>query len=96
MTNFTIDKKSYSLQEDESLLAAMKRHGLQPNFSCQKGTCRSCVVKITQGEIPQRAQEYLPAPAQERGYALACLCYPETDIELEFKPKPARSAEASN
>jgi ferredoxin len=87
MPSFTINQQNYLLDEDESLLAGMMRHGLQPKFSCQRGTCLSCVVKITHGEIPERAQEYIPKNARERGFALACLCYPEGQIDVELMGK---------
>src|SRR3546814_12245440 len=49
--------QSFSVEDNETLLAAGLRHGLALPFGCQSGGCGSCRVPLIRGEI-----DYLFAP----------------------------------
>ena len=47
-------------QNDESVLNALLRAGLNPAFSCKSGSCQTCMLQAESGDIPERAQRVLP------------------------------------
>jgi ferredoxin-NADP reductase len=59
----------------EALLSALLRVSDDVPFSCQEGTCASCIVKLTEGQVgirPGVLQTLRPADLKE-GTILACL-----------------------
>lgn len=70
------------LQEKESALDALLRSGAPVAFSCKAGSCGSCMVRATQGDVPPAAQTGLKDSWKARGYLLACVCHPQSDLTL--------------
>lgn len=75
----------FTVEEDETVLAAGLRHGLTLPFGCQSGGCGSCRVRKQAGE---HAYPF-PPPAlsdaeQEAGYILMCLAKPCSDLAIEL------------
>lgn len=68
------------------LLVAAERAGYADvliDSSCRNGTCRSCICKITSGQIHYRiAWPGLSAQEKREGYILACVAYPLSDVVL--------------
>lgn len=52
------------VSEDESLLEALLNAGVSINYSCEGGTCGTCVTPIISGEV-QHEDEYLTEEEQE-------------------------------
>jgi hypothetical protein len=58
---------------DASLLETAEAHGLAPEFSCRKGTCGSCAVTLTSGDVAYRTQ---PTATHTASQILICCAVP--------------------
>lgn len=71
----------------EPLLGALLRVSDDVPFSCQEGTCASCIVKLTEGQVgvrPGVLQTLRPADLEE-GLILACLSRARTQsVRIDF------------
>ncbi|MEO8530167.1 MAG: 2Fe-2S iron-sulfur cluster-binding protein, partial [Deltaproteobacteria bacterium] len=63
---------TYRLRPDERALDALLRGGAPVNFSCRKGTCRSCMLQVTSGTVGENAVKTLPQDMREAGFFLPC------------------------
>ncbi|HEY4019730.1 MAG TPA: ferredoxin--NADP reductase [Pseudonocardiaceae bacterium] len=74
-------------EPDEPLLSALLRVSEDVPFSCQEGTCASCIVKLTEGQVgvrPGVLQTLRPADLEE-GLILACLSRARTQsVRIDF------------
>ena len=52
-------------------------------FLCRNGACTSCAVKIISGELEQPEAMGLSPKLKEQGYALLCVSYPRSNLEVE-------------
>lgn len=71
---------SYQCRDDETLLDAMLRQGVDFPFSCRNGICRRCLHRAESGRLPPEAQKGLDAGQQEEGFFLPCRCRPVDDL----------------
>ena len=72
-------------RENETLLDAFLRTGVDIDFSCKSGVCHRCMVRCLEGEIPAHAQRKLPEHQKSRGCLLACQCHPTGAMQLAPK-----------
>lgn len=75
----------YSLQvpEDRYILHSGEQQGIELPFSCRNGACTTCAVRVLSGEIYQPEAIGLSGELRRQGYALLCVSYPRSDIEVE-------------
>lgn len=73
---------------DEVVLDAAMRAGLELPFSCRAGVCSTCRTKVVRGEV-EMAQNYaLEDWEVEQGYILACQSRVKTPVlELDYDEK---------
>ena len=73
---------------DEVVLDAAMRTGLELPFSCRAGVCSTCRTKVVRGEV-EMAQNYaLEDWEVEQGYILACQSRVKTPVlELDYDEK---------
>jgi ring-1,2-phenylacetyl-CoA epoxidase subunit PaaE len=73
---------------DEVVLDAAMRCGLELPFSCRAGVCSTCRTKVVKGEV-EMAQNYaLEEWEVEQGYVLACQSRVKTPVlELDYDEK---------
>ncbi len=73
---------------DEVVLDAAMRAGLELPFSCRAGVCSTCRTKLVRGEV-EMAQNYaLEEWEVEQGYILACQSHVKTPVvELDYDEK---------
>lgn len=74
-------------QEGEDILSALLRTGADVPFSCQEGTCSSCISKLTAGRVEVRpgVLQTLRQSDLDEGLVLACLSHPKTrSIRIDF------------
>ena len=74
-------------KEDESILDALLRAGADVPFSCQEGTCSSCISKLTEGSAQVRAMvlKTLREDDLDEGLTLACLTHAATrHVRIDF------------
>ena len=84
----TLDKRRYDVpaKPGESLLAAARRAGLEPSFSCEEGYCGSCMAQLRHGKVQMRVHDALTAKDLAKGWILACQARLEGDepVEIDF------------
>lgn len=74
--------KSVSLNEGETVLDALLRSGFDVPFGCKAGVCQSCLVKVTEGDLPTGSQVGLRDSQIDQGLVLACSCKPADSIKV--------------
>src|SRR5579883_900209 len=71
-----VPENRYTLQSAEVQGAALP-------FACRNGACTTCAVRILSGTIDQPEAMGLSPKLREQGYALLCVSYPRSDLEVE-------------
>ncbi len=69
--------------EDRYILQTAEKQGVKLPFSCRNGACTSCAVRILSGEVDQPEAMGISPQLKEQGYALLCVSYPRSDLEVE-------------
>lgn len=69
--------------EDQYILQTAEQQDANLPFLCRNGACTSCAVKIISGELAQPEAMGLSPKLKEQGYALLCVSYPRSDLEVE-------------
>jgi len=69
--------KDFSLDEGESVLDCLLRHGEQVSSLCRSGACQSWLLQSTAGPVRAAAQAGLKVAWKQQGYFLACICRPQ-------------------
>ncbi len=82
MPTITFQEKAYECSGEESLLDCINRQGGSLSFGCRAGICQACMLKATHGAPPAAAQQGIKPSLKEKGYFLACLCRPKSDLEI--------------
>ncbi len=84
----TLDKHRHEVptKPGESLLAAARRAGLEPSFSCEEGYCGSCMAQLRRGKVQMRVHDALTAKDLAKGWILACQARVEGEepVEIDF------------
>ena len=63
--------EQFALQENETVLDALLRSGVKAAHSCKAGSCGSCLMRATSGDVPAKAQIGLKDSWKAQGYFLA-------------------------
>jgi len=82
-------RRSFSMRmQDETVLEAAARAGIELPFSCRAGVCSTCRTKVVRGEV-EMAQNYaLEDWELAQGYVLACQSRVRTPVlELDYDEK---------
>jgi len=78
----TFQGGQYPLNEKETVLECLLRHGISVPNSCRSGICQTCLMKAVSGSVPAVAQKGLKQAWCEQQYFLSCICHPQQDIEV--------------
>lgn len=84
MTKLTLGEDSYICQPSESVLEMLIREEVDISYACKQGTCHSCLTRSLNQVPPKQAQKGLKATQKQQNYFLACLCYPEQDMQIKL------------
>jgi CDP-4-dehydro-6-deoxyglucose reductase len=76
------EERGYTCEDQESVLDCLMRHGVLLPSSCQSGVCQTCMMHAVSGDIPEEAQKGLKDTLKVQSYFLACVCKPESDMEI--------------
>ena len=76
-----------SIREDETVLDALLRTGVDVAFSCKGGSCLTCILQCESGDVPVGAQKNLPESLQRLRYFLPCSCTPAGAMKVR-RPQP--------
>jgi ferredoxin len=69
--------------EDRYILHTAEQQGVELPFSCRNGACTTCAVRVISGEIYQPEAIGLSPALRRKGYALLCVSYARSDVEVE-------------
>ena len=69
--------------EDRYILWEAEDKGLELPYACRMGCCTACAVKVKSGELFQYQALGVSRSLREEGYALMCVAFPLSDVELE-------------
>ena len=69
--------------EDRYILQTAEQQGVELPFLCRNGACTSCAARIISGELAQPEAMGLSPKLKDKGYALLCVSYPRSDLEVE-------------
>jgi len=65
------------------LLQSALLAGVVMDSSCRNGTCRTCIRRLTSGQVTYRIEwPGLSAEEKTTGYILPCVAYPLSDVVI--------------
>ncbi|XP_004509024.1 ferredoxin C 2, chloroplastic [Cicer arietinum] len=73
----------FIVPEDQYILHTAESQNITLPFACRHGCCTSCAVRIKNGQIRQPEALGISAELREQGYALLCVGFPSSDLEVE-------------
>lgn len=68
--------------DDRYILDAAADAGLTLPVDCHRGTCSTCVAKVTVGSVDQESS-FLDPDEVNAGYVLTCVARPMSDCTIE-------------
>lgn len=68
---------------DRYILHSAENQGTNLPFACRNGACTTCAVRVLAGTVNQPEAMGLSPDLQKRGYALLCVSYACSDLEVE-------------
>jgi ring-1,2-phenylacetyl-CoA epoxidase subunit PaaE len=82
-------RRSFTMRlEEETVLDAAERAGLDLPFSCRSGVCSTCRTKVVRGEVEMLQNYALEDWEVAQGYVLACQSRCKTaELELDYDEK---------
>ncbi len=76
------------MMDDETVLDAAARAGVELPFSCRAGVCSTCRTKVIRGEVAMSQNYALEDWELEQGYVLACQSRVKSpSLELDYDEK---------
>lgn len=78
--------KQFVCDDNETILHAAMRQGLNLRYGCKHGGCGLCKAMIVEGEVDNTEASSFALLDYERqqGFALLCCAYPESDVAIEL------------
>jgi ring-1,2-phenylacetyl-CoA epoxidase subunit PaaE len=82
-------RRSFTMRmDDETVLDAAARAGVELPFSCRAGVCSTCRTKVIRGEVAMAQNYALEDWELEQGYVLACQSRVKSPLlELDYDEK---------
>mgnify|MGYP006200732993 CR=1 FL=1 len=82
LVTITPAQLSFAVQQDETILAAALRNGIDFPHRCRQGVCTSCVCKLKSGEVRYNEPQPLTELDKQQQFTYCCLAYADTDVVL--------------
>lgn len=76
-------QQTLQVPSDRYILQAVETQGGKLPFACRNGACTTCAVRVRRGEVYQPEAVGLSQKLRDKGYALLCVSYPCSDLEVE-------------
>ncbi|XP_020589113.1 uncharacterized protein LOC110030640 [Phalaenopsis equestris] len=73
----------FFVPEDQYILHTAESQEISLPFACRHGCCTTCAVRVKSGTIRQPEALGISAELKSKGYALLCVGFPSSDIEVE-------------
>jgi CDP-4-dehydro-6-deoxyglucose reductase len=79
--------KQFTVTQDETLLEAALRQGINLPYGCKNGACGSCKGKVVKGKIThgQHSESALSKADETAGGILFCCSHPQSDLLIEAR-----------
>lgn len=79
-------EKQFICNDDETILQAAMRQGINLRYGCKHGGCGMCKALVVEGDVDNTEASSFALMDFERrqGFALLCCAYPESDVMLEL------------
>jgi ferredoxin len=74
---------TWQVPSDRYILHSAESQGIELPFSCRNGACTTCAVRVRSGDLHQPEALGLSLELQKQGYALLCVSYARSDLEVE-------------
>ena len=79
------EETTITVKEDETLLDAALKDGIDAPYSCHGGVCSSCMCLVTEGEVQLLKNSILTEEEIAEGITLACQAVPKSaKISIDF------------
>lgn len=77
----------FDVEVDEPVLSAAMRSGVALPYGCRNGACGACKGRLVEGRVRHgpHATSALSAVDEERGFALFCSAFCESDLVIEAR-----------
>jgi ferredoxin-NADP reductase len=78
-------KRTVGYQLGDSILESARRGGLKPPFSCETGSCGSCMAHLVSGSATMRVNNALTPEEVEEGWVLTCQAVPTSrEVSVDY------------
>lgn len=79
--------KQFTVSQDETVLEAALRQGINLPYGCKNGACGSCKGKVLEGQVThgQHSENALSKADETVGGILFCCSHPQTDLLIEAR-----------
>ncbi len=74
--------RTFTIQEDQSILEVAEQQGLALPYSCRTGVCSVCTGRLTEGTVDQDKGTILTEEQKEAGFILTCIAYPRSNCTI--------------
>ncbi|MFN6339791.1 MAG: 2Fe-2S iron-sulfur cluster-binding protein [Cyanobacteriota bacterium] len=75
-------RHTFSGRADQTVLAAAEAAGIALPNSCCSGVCTTCASRLRSGTVHQPDAMGVKAELREEGYALLCVAFPRSDLDV--------------
>jgi len=75
---------SFYCVRGDNLLDVLLKNGCKIPWVCRSGICHSCIMKLTEGNVPNAANVVLNKEQKSQNLFLACQCYPEENVSVQI------------
>ena len=75
-------RHTFPCRSDQTVLAAAEAAGVPLPSSCCSGVCTTCAALLRSGSVHQPDAMGVKLELQEQGYALLCVSFPRSDLDL--------------
>ena len=73
---------TFLCSESQTVLAAAEAAGVPLPSSCCSGVCTTCASRLRSGTVHQPDAMGVKAELREEGYALLCVAFPRSDLDV--------------
>lgn len=81
-----------TVADNEYLLDAAAKAGLELPFMCLQGWCTTCAGRVLEGRVDQSEARRVYAQDEAAGFVLLCSAYARSDLRIQTHQKEALRA----
>ncbi len=80
MVTISLDGRTDSTEHHPgtTILQTARQMGMAPPFSCEAGSCASCMAKLVEGEVSMHVNNALTDDEVSEGWVLTCQSVPQS------------------